>query len=168
VTEICPRHPTHLLDPHDSRLLTNQVPDDAGDNNIRRGFSAPKSGPAARTSLESGNHIPLTAPPLHRYAVIGGERSGQCATPLPVLVAAVRLPVGVAPEPPTHRRRGRGAVHWKSPQSPGRPSSVSQVPSPRTVIRKCAVEWVGPIHGIRPARSLDQPARSEGVEPPTF
>jgi hypothetical protein len=85
VTEICPRHPTHLLDPHDSRLLTNQVPDDAGDNNIRRGFSAPKSGPAARTSLESGNHIPLTAPPLHRYAVIGGRTVRPVCNPAPRL-----------------------------------------------------------------------------------
>jgi hypothetical protein len=88
-------------------------------------------------------------PPTERLGFsLRREGTTQCAATPPGLAAAVRLAVRSAPEPrhvSWHRRR---PAHRKSPQSPGPPSSVSHVPSPRTVMRRCAVDCVGPIHGI--------------------
>jgi hypothetical protein len=69
---------------------------------------------------------------------------------LPGLVAAVTLAVRGAPEPGLVGRHCRRPAQAPSPQSPGPRSSASHEPSPRTVMRRCAVAYVGPTHGIDP------------------
>jgi hypothetical protein len=79
-----------------------------------------------------------------------GIWAGQGAAMLPGLVAAVRLAVRGAPGPGLVGRHCRRPAQAQSPQSPGPPSSASHEPSPRTVMRRCAVACVGSTHRIDP------------------